>query len=771
MSLSKRDSLLPLLLTMMTFAGSGCGGGSSGVDGGGSDAIAAPSCGQPGTQCCAGNTCGGGGCCVSGICMAQGSACVNLGGVCSAGSCGNCGGPGQSCCGANPATGACTSPGTICSAGTCTTCGDLGTQCCASASGGAGSCNGSKAVCNSNNVCIVCGTPGGACCPGSQCDGRGCCYDSFCTAEGSACGASGGACQAGRCSACGGTTQPCCANLCYDGLLCKSGTCTACGGLGQTCCAASAGITACQAGMACSSSGVCSRCGGLGETCCAGSACSEGCCSSGVCLAPGTGTCPSSAPDGGGQADAPMLGGGGAGGQVDAPMAGGGGAGGMTGAGGTVVTGSGAATGMGGAAARTGGATGGATTPPWTPPAGCGDGVVTAPERCDDGNTMPFDGCSSDCQIEPTCAGAGPCTSKCGDGIVIGEDCDDGNTVDGDGCSSACKVEAGFTCAQPGLSDPILVPAVYRDFRFHNPADFEPGITGQSKASTGMVSLDLDGDGKPVFASVSHDGGIQIGSKESFALWYRNTATINHANASKLALWSTGNGTFANRWGANGEKWPVTEAAYYCGNVGNENLDANGAKIPCTSSFGSTDCDKELAKGYTMLKCTLTNSSYTALFVVDRVDGTPLFFPVDGDSFTPASELTYANIPPLYDTAANWTHDTDASGKDVLHNFSFTSEIRYWFKFDPDKGYKLDINGDDDVWVFINKRLAIDLGGIHSPVEGSVTLDSAAGTKFGLDAGKVYEVVVFQAERQTNSSTLKITLGGFNTAPSECHPN
>jgi hypothetical protein len=34
--------------------------------------------------------------------------------------------------------------------------------------------------------------------------------------------------------------------------------------------------------------------------------------------------------------------------------------------------------------------------------------------------------------------------------------------------------------------------------------------------------------------------------------------------------------------------------------------------------------------------------------------------------------------------------------------------------------------------------------------------------------GKVYEVAVFQAERQTDSSTYKLTLTGFNTAPSQC---
>ena len=34
-------------------------------------------------------------------------------------------------------------------------------------------------------------------------------------------------------------------------------------------------------------------------------------------------------------------------------------------------------------------------------PARCGDGIVTAPEQCDDGNTTPGDGCGATCQREP----------------------------------------------------------------------------------------------------------------------------------------------------------------------------------------------------------------------------------------------------------------------------------------------------------------------------------------------------------------------------------
>jgi fibro-slime domain-containing protein len=394
----------------------------------------------------------------------------------------------------------------------------------------------------------------------------------------------------------------------------------------------------------------------------------------------------------------------------------------------------------------------------------CGDGKKEGSEGCDDGNTVPYDGCSSTCQVEPTCPATGPCTGKCGDGILLtGEQCDDGNNVSGDGCSSTCTVEAGFTCKQPPLGDTIQVPAVYRDFKFHMPADFEPNPPSQNAAATGLVGNMLDSAGKPTFIGTAGQGYIT--SAATFMQWYRDVPGTNHTTASTITLCNNGAGAFVNRWGPNCEPWPLTITAYFCGSVGSEQLDAMGNPIPCTFKYGSTDCDTDAALGYTRLSCTQANGSWTAQFQTGTLDGTPLFFPIDAEvaagGFS-AGEGTAAQTPPPY--TANYTAEVPAT----LHNFSFTSEIRYWFQFDSTKTYKLDFTGDDDLWMFVNKRLAVDIGGIHIALPGTVTVNAA--NAFGMTNGNVYEVEVFQAERQTTSSTFRLTLSGFNGAPTACGP-
>jgi fibro-slime domain-containing protein len=110
--------------------------------------------------------------------------------------------------------------------------------------------------------------------------------------------------------------------------------------------------------------------------------------------------------------------------------------------------------------------------------------------------------------------------------------------------------------------------------------------------------------------------------------------------------------------------------------------------------------------------------------------------------------------------------DPDENGVSE-HNFHFTSELRTQFEYKG--GETLEFLGDDDVWVFVNNRLALDLGGVHGALPGSFTLD-ASGTdaRFAITAGNIYEIVVFQAERRTSRSQYKLTLRDFVRARTRC---
>jgi len=87
------------------------------------------------------------------------------------------------------------------------------------------------------------------------------------------------------------------------------------------------------------------------------------------------------------------------------------------------------------------------------------------------------------------------------------------------------------------------------------------------------------------------------------------------------------------------------------------------------------------------------------------------------------------------------------------HNFHFTCEFKNTFTYQG--GETFDYIGDDDVWVFINGKLAIDIGGVHGAAPGSVDLDASAAY-LGLVPGRNYDLTIFQAERHTSASTLQI---------------
>jgi len=88
------------------------------------------------------------------------------------------------------------------------------------------------------------------------------------------------------------------------------------------------------------------------------------------------------------------------------------------------------------------------------------------------------------------------------------------------------------------------------------------------------------------------------------------------------------------------------------------------------------------------------------------------------------------------------------------HNYHFTYQIAATFGYTPGAGQTFEFTGDDDVWVFFDKKLGIDLGGVHGPASQTVNLDTLFGT--GKAAGN-YAFDFFFAERHTTGSNLKIS--------------
>jgi fibro-slime domain-containing protein len=107
-----------------------------------------------------------------------------------------------------------------------------------------------------------------------------------------------------------------------------------------------------------------------------------------------------------------------------------------------------------------------------------------------------------------------------------------------------------------------------------------------------------------------------------------------------------------------------------------------------------------------------------------------------------------------YDNPAFFPIDNQGFGNEGnSHNYHFTLELHTVFVYKGGEVFKF--RGDDDLFVFINKKLAIDLGGVHGPQEAEVQLDAAAG-QLGILPGGMYQLDFFFAERHTSESNFRI---------------
>ena len=270
---------------------------------------------------------------------------------------------------------------------------------------------------------------------------------------------------------------------------------------------------------------------------------------------------------------------------------------------------------------------------------------------------------------------------------------------------TANLLAAGAMAFQPAPmpveDDPseITLTGVVRDFKErtveNGHADFERRPASGFGLYCGNVASELDSDGKPAFSGTGFKAGYQ----------WRN------ANGQNIC-WRLFDSSIGDTAGSQGAS------------------DSGG--IQDDESFRLWYRDDPRVNKSKLLEVTLDRQADGSYVFDSDVDPQSVerggFFPIDHELFG----------------------NSGGSGPD--HNYHFTFELQTEFTYEADGAQVFTFRGDDDVWVYINRQLVIDLGGVHGALDQTVDLN-----RLGLEDGEVYELSFFFAERHRTASNFRMT--------------
>ncbi len=251
--------------------------------------------------------------------------------------------------------------------------------------------------------------------------------------------------------------------------------------------------------------------------------------------------------------------------------------------------------------------------------------------------------------------------------------------------------------APDGLPDILGISAVIRDFKATSEKGGHPDFEsyGNSDAAMGLIQPKLDSEGKPVFADSYGQAGCAS---------FKNIAGLR-------ILPSLANRALGDTLGT---------------------LSRNSAKqLSSDDSFKQWYRDTPGVNISKVVPIKLNRVPGTKRYVFDSAVDEPYksrggFFPINGDLF------------------GNYS----STGK----NFHFTTEVECKFAFNLADNAVFTFTGDDDLWVFIDGQLVMDLGGLHPRQQQTLDVNRLAWLK----EGQSYTLKIFHAERHTTESNFRI---------------
>ncbi|MDX2118196.1 MAG: fibro-slime domain-containing protein [Planctomycetota bacterium] len=262
--------------------------------------------------------------------------------------------------------------------------------------------------------------------------------------------------------------------------------------------------------------------------------------------------------------------------------------------------------------------------------------------------------------------------------------------------------QAGSNDAFANLPSTMTLTGVIRDVKERTVTGGHPDFERQPTAGfghyVGMVADNLDADGKPAFAST----GYKVSGQSTDA---KGVARV--PNKSYVAA-ATGdkNGSFSS---------------------------SAGGALTTADNFSKWFRDVPGLNVSKPLSIELVRTAGTNVYTFnDKTDAKYKslggFFPINGDLLG------------------------NSGGSTPNQNFHFTFELETEFIYEKGKGQVFTFTGDDDVWVFIDGKLVIDIGGVHSAVSQSINLDRLTW----LNDGQSYKLKFFFAERNRTQSNFRI---------------